>query len=47
MAAGLLLIRLSGLHTEYTEFSDDDEDFYAEDEPEPIADDIVNDDERR
>ena len=52
MAGGLLLIRLSGLHNEDSEFDDDDEDdeeeaFFAEDEPESIADDIVTDDEPR
>jgi hypothetical protein len=58
MAAGLLLIRLSGLHTEYSEFIDDDDDDEDELEgdsadafgrtcPEPIADDIVSEDEPR
>jgi hypothetical protein len=53
MAAGLLLIRLSGLHTVDSEFIDDDEDdedelgegdsadAFDEDVSEPIADDIV------
>lgn len=67
MTAGLLLIRLSGLHTEYSEFAEDDEedaddyedgtagafeedrtaDAFDEDNAEPVADDIVDEDEPR
>ncbi|WP_092017542.1 cell division protein PerM [Brevibacterium siliguriense] len=44
-AAGLLLIRLSGLHSEFAD--DDEDDVFDENEPEPIGDDIVNEDEPR
>lgn len=57
MAAGLLLIRLSGLHTEYSEFDEDDEEDvdyeddnaggFDEDDSEPVADDVVSEDEPR
>ncbi len=55
--AGLLLIRLSGLHTVYSDFADDDgedefgegdtADAFGKDVPEPVADDIVDEDELR
>jgi hypothetical protein len=59
MAAGLLLIRLSGLHTVDSDFIDDDDDdedelgegdsadAFGKDVSEPIADDIVDEDEPR
>ncbi|UZD63235.1 hypothetical protein [Brevibacterium sp. JSBI002] len=57
MAAGLLLIRLSGLHAEYSEFAEGDEEDvdyeddnaggFDEDKSVSVADDVVSEDEPR